>query len=161
MHSHVRCLEAQTAVQPRRGGVIGSMQLTVTGKQIDVGDALRRHVEASLTSILAKYFGTAIEAHAVLAREAHLTRSEVSVHIGRGIEVNAHAVAQEIYAAFDAASDRVAKRLPRSSGVCAIITRKPVSAPPPVSARLTMSWLLSSKKQATRSLTGPSATPRR
>jgi ribosomal subunit interface protein len=89
------------------------MQLTVTGKQIDVGDALRRHVEASLTSILAKYFGTAIEAHVVLAREAHLTRAEISVHIGRGIEVNAHATAQEIYAAFDAASDRVAKRLRR------------------------------------------------
>jgi ribosomal subunit interface protein len=101
------------AVQPRREGVIGSMQLTVTGKQIDVGDALRRHVEASLTSILAKYFGTAIEAHVVLAREAHLTRAEISVHIGRGIEVNAHAAAQEIYAALDAASDRVAKRLRR------------------------------------------------
>jgi ribosomal subunit interface protein len=89
------------------------MQLTVTGKQIEVGDALRRYVEASLTSILAKYFGTAIEAHIVLAREAHLTRAEISVHIGRGIEVNAHAAAQEIYAAFDAASDRVAKRLRR------------------------------------------------
>jgi ribosome hibernation promoting factor len=101
------------AVQPRREGVIGSMQLTVTGKQIDVGDALRRHIEASLTSILGKYFGTAIEAHVVVAREAHLTRAEILVHIGRGIEVNAHAAAPEIGAAFDAAADRVAKRLRR------------------------------------------------
>jgi ribosomal subunit interface protein len=101
------------AVQPRREGVIGSMQLTVTGKQIDVGDALRRHIEASLTSILGKYFGTAIEAHVVLAPEAHLTRVEISVHIGRGIEVNAHAAAPEIYPAFDVAADRVAKRLRR------------------------------------------------
>src|SRR5438132_1416787 len=37
------------------------MQLTVTGKQIDVGDALRRHIEESLGSILGKYFGTASE----------------------------------------------------------------------------------------------------
>jgi ribosomal subunit interface protein len=101
------------AVQPRREGVIGSMQLTVTGKQIDIGDALRRHVEASLGSILGKYFGTAIEAHVVVAPEAHLTRTEISVHIGRGIEVNGHAAAPEIYAAFDAAADRVAKRLRR------------------------------------------------
>lgn len=101
------------AVQPRREGVIGSMQLTVTGKQIDIGDALRRHVEASLGSILGKYFGTAIEAHVVVAPEAHLTRTEISVHIGRGIEVNGHATAPEIYAAFDAAADRVAKRLRR------------------------------------------------
>lgn len=100
-------------VQPRREGVIGSMQLTVTGKQIDIGEALRRHVEASLTSILGKYFGSAIEAHVVIAREAHLTRAEIAIHIGRGIELNAHAAAAEIYAAFDAAADRVAKRLRR------------------------------------------------
>jgi ribosomal subunit interface protein len=89
------------------------MQLTVTGKQIDVGDALRRHVEASLSAILGKYFGTAIEAHVVASREAHLNRVEVSVHIGRGIVVNAHAAASELYPAFDAASERVAKQLRR------------------------------------------------
>ena len=89
------------------------MQLTMTGKQIDIGDALRRHIEASLSSILEKYFKTAIEAHVVVSREAHLTRSEVSIHIGRGIVVNAHAAAAEAYAAFDAAADRVAKQLRR------------------------------------------------
>lgn len=99
--------------QPRREGVIESMQLTVAGKQIDIGEALRRHVEASISSILGKYFGTAIESHVVVTREAHLTRAEISVHIGRGIVVNAHATALEVYAAFDAAADRVAKRLRR------------------------------------------------
>jgi ribosomal subunit interface protein len=99
--------------QPRREGVIGSMQLSVTGKQIDVGDSLRSHVEASLTSILAKYFGTAIEAHVVVSREAHLARAEISIHIGRGIVVNGRAAAPEVYAGFDAAADRVAKQLRR------------------------------------------------
>lgn len=99
--------------QPRREGVIGSMQLSVTAKQIDVGDSLRSHVEASLTSILAKYFGTAIEAHVVVSREAHLARAEISIHIGRGIVVNGRAAAPEVYAAFDAAADRVAKQLRR------------------------------------------------
>jgi ribosomal subunit interface protein len=89
------------------------MQLSVTGKQIETGDALRRHVEASLTSILGKYFKTAIEAHVVFAKEAHLSNAEVSVHIGRGIVVNAGATASEPYAAFDGAAERVAKRLRR------------------------------------------------
>jgi ribosomal subunit interface protein len=101
------------AAQPRREGVIGSMQLTVTGKQIDIGDALRRHVEASLTSILGKYFGTAIEAHVVVSKEAHLSRAEISVRIGRGIVVNAHAAASEVYVGFDAAAERVGKQLRR------------------------------------------------
>jgi len=89
------------------------MQLTVTGKQIDTGDAVRRHVEASLGSILGKYFKTAIEAHVVFSKEAHLSRVEVSVHIGRGIVVNAGAAAAEPYAAFDTAADRIAKQMRR------------------------------------------------
>jgi ribosomal subunit interface protein len=89
------------------------MQLTITGKQIDTGAALRQHVEAGLGAILERYFGTAIEAHVVIAREAHLTRCDLLVHVGRGIEVNAGAAAAEPYAAFDAAAERVAKQLRR------------------------------------------------
>lgn len=89
------------------------MQLTLTGKQVDIGDALRRHVESCLDAILEKYFKTAIEAHVVVSREAHLVRAEISLHIGRGIVVNAGAAAGEAYAAFDAAAERVAKQLRR------------------------------------------------
>lgn len=89
------------------------MHLTVTGKQVDVGDALRRHVEAALESLLGKYFGTAIEAHAVFAREAHLIRAEVSLHIGRGIVANSSATAADHYLAFDAAAERLGKQLRR------------------------------------------------
>ncbi|HEY1261695.1 MAG TPA: ribosome-associated translation inhibitor RaiA [Stellaceae bacterium] len=89
------------------------MQLTITGKQIESGEALRSHVEDSLHSILEKYFGTAIEAHIVFAKEAHLIRAELSIRIGRGIVVNAGAAALDCYAAFDAAAERTAKRLRR------------------------------------------------
>jgi ribosomal subunit interface protein len=89
------------------------MQLTVTGKRIEVGDALRRHVEASLSAILGKYFGSAIEAHAVLSKEAHLSRADLSIHIGRGIVVNGGGSGADFYAAFDAGAERIAKQLRR------------------------------------------------
>jgi ribosomal subunit interface protein len=89
------------------------MQLTVTGKQTDVGDALRRHVETALDAILGKYFGSAIEAHVVFAREAHLISADVSLRIGRGMAVNSSAAATDYYAAFDAAAERLAKQLRR------------------------------------------------
>ena len=89
------------------------MQLTVTGKQIDTGAALRQHVEASLGAILGKYFKTAIEAHVVFSKEAHLSRADVAIHIGRGIVVNAGASAAETHAAFDAAAERIAKQMRR------------------------------------------------
>jgi ribosomal subunit interface protein len=90
------------------------MQLTVTGKQVDVGDALRRHVEATLETLVGKYFQTALEAHVVFAREAHLIRAEISLHIGRGIVKNSHAAAGDHYLAFDAAAERLAKQLRRN-----------------------------------------------
>jgi ribosomal subunit interface protein len=89
------------------------MQLSVTGKQTEIGEALRRHVETSLGSILEKYFKTAIEAHVIVSKEAHLSRAEISIHIGRGIVVNARASASEAYLAFDAAAERLAKQLRR------------------------------------------------
>jgi ribosomal subunit interface protein len=89
------------------------MQLTVTGKGVDVGDALRQHVEASLGSMLGKYFGSAIEAHAVFTRERHLVRADLAIHIGRGIVVNSAASANEFYPAFDGAAERLGKQLRR------------------------------------------------
>ncbi len=101
------------AAEPGPQGVIGAMQLSVTGKQTEIGEALRSHVEASLGSILDKYFKTAIEAHVIVSKEAHLSRAEISIHIGRGIVVNARASASEAYLAFDMAADRLAKQLRR------------------------------------------------
>lgn len=89
------------------------MQLTVTGKQLDIGDALRSHVAASLEEILAKYFGSAIDATVVMSREAHLYDAQLSVHIGRGILLQSAGAATAPYLAFDEAAQRLAKRLRR------------------------------------------------
>src|SRR4029079_5160621 len=89
------------------------MHLTVTGKQVDVGDALRGHVETTLDTLLGKYFRTAIEAHAVFTREAHLISTDLSLHVGRGMVVNSSAAAMDHYVAFDAAAERLAKQLRR------------------------------------------------
>ncbi len=89
------------------------MQLSVKGKQLDIGNALREHVEASLGRILGKYFGDAIDARVTLSREAHLYHALVSAHIGRNILLEAHGEAIEPYPAFDAAAERLSKRLRR------------------------------------------------
>ena len=89
------------------------MQVTVTGKQIDVGDSLRSHAEAATTTIVEKYFGRAIEAHVVFSRERHLFLSVISVHAGRGLTVQCHASSADAYAAFDDATVRLEKQLRR------------------------------------------------
>jgi len=89
------------------------MQLSVQGKQLDVGDALRNHIQDRLERTLEKYFGGALEVKVTLARDAHLYKSAISAHIGRGIHIEAHGDANEPYPAFDQACDHLAKRLRR------------------------------------------------
>lgn len=89
------------------------MQLTVKGKQIDVGDALRVHVDESLQSVVQKYFDRAIEANVVFSREAHLFRADATLHAGRNVILQSTGQATDAYLAFDQAADRLAKRLRR------------------------------------------------
>jgi ribosomal subunit interface protein len=90
-----------------------AMQFTVTGKQMDVGDSLRRHIEANVTASVGKYFGSGIEAHAVMHREAHLFYCDLSVHLGRGILMQAQEKDADPYQAADRAAERIAKRMRR------------------------------------------------
>lgn len=89
------------------------MQLTVKGKQLDVGDALRTHVADSLNSVVGKYFNKPIEANVVLTREAHLFKADIQVHVGRGIVLQSASEATEPYPAFDTACEKLSKRLRR------------------------------------------------
>lgn len=89
------------------------MQLSVKGKQIDVGDALRQHVEEQLGEIVGKYFGDTLEAIVTFSREAHLFRADITVHASRGIILQSNASASEPYPAFDMAAERMGERLRR------------------------------------------------
>src|SRR5687768_11669008 len=89
------------------------MNLTVKGKNIDVGEALRTHVAQSLDHAIAKYFGNPIEATVIFSKQSHLFSADIAVHIGRGILVHAEESADQAYAAFDQAVDHLTKRMRR------------------------------------------------
>jgi ribosomal subunit interface protein len=89
------------------------MQLSVNGRHIDIGDALRTHIEDSLSNIFGKYFGDAIEATVTLSQTGVMYHAQVNAHVGRGIRLSAENSADRIYVAFDGAADRLSKRLRR------------------------------------------------
>ena len=89
------------------------MQLSVQGKQLDIGDALRSHIDDRLRRALGKYFGDALEVKVTLGREAHLYRATIFAHVGRRMHMEAHGEAGEPYPAFDLACDHLSKRLRR------------------------------------------------
>ena len=90
------------------------MQVQITGKHMDVGQALSTHVEERLTVISEKYFDNPIEATVTFSKQAHhQIRADVHVHVGRGILVQAHDETGDAYTAFDGACDKIAKQLRR------------------------------------------------
>ena len=89
------------------------MDITVKGKNLDVGDALRGHAEANLAEAVAKYFANALEADVVLTKEAHEFVAEISVHPMGKMVVHGHAASDDAYAAFDTAVEKVSKQLRR------------------------------------------------
>lgn len=90
------------------------MQLSINGKQMDLGDALRAHITDKLEDINEKYFGRAIEAIVTLSPEGSaFTKTHVSIRIGKDIMVRADAKDTDPYASFDSACEKVAKQMRR------------------------------------------------
>ncbi|HQT67437.1 MAG: ribosomal subunit interface protein [Rhodospirillales bacterium 20-60-12] len=89
------------------------MQLTVSGKQLDLSDALRVHVERHLDSITNKYFDHALEANVTFSKARSFFTCDINVHAGRGIMLRGEGEAGDAHAAFDDAAEHIAKRLRR------------------------------------------------
>jgi ribosomal subunit interface protein len=94
-------------------GKENKMHIQVSGKHIDVGDALRTHVEDTVTESVEKYFDRPVEAIVTFSKEAHEFVSDLSVHLPTGLTVQAKSRANEIYAAFEGSVGRMEKQLRR------------------------------------------------
>jgi len=89
------------------------MQITVSGKQVDLSDALRTRVSTQLETIAAKYFDHALEAHVTFSRARSFFTCDINVHAGRGLQLRGEGEAADANAAFDDAAEHIAKRLRR------------------------------------------------
>ncbi len=89
------------------------MQITVSGKQVDVGEALQTYVTEQLGNIAAKYFDHALEAQVVFSRARTFFMCDITMHAARNIVLRGEGEAQDAHAAFDAAAEHLGKRLRR------------------------------------------------
>lgn len=89
------------------------MQISVKGKQLDVGEALRGHVEENLSAVVGKYFDSAQDAQVTLAKQGSVFSVDMVVHVGKRILVQSHGATGDAYSAFDQAAEHMAKRLRR------------------------------------------------
>lgn len=89
------------------------MQLSVNGKQVDVGDALRSHIEESLPTAVGKYFDHSTDSQVTVAKENHNFRVDIQVHVGKRVLVQGQGNTGDAYSAYEEALEHVSKRLRR------------------------------------------------
>ncbi len=89
------------------------MQITVSGKQVDLSDALRTRVSDGLDTIAGKYFDGALEANVTFSRARSFFTCDINVHAARGLTLRGEGEAADANSAFDDAAEHIAKRLRR------------------------------------------------
>jgi ribosomal subunit interface protein len=89
------------------------MQLSITGRQIDIGEALRQHSRARLSAIAGRFLDATVDGAVNFVREGTGYRTDCTVHLRSGLYLHTHGKSPDIYASFDQAAERLEKRLSR------------------------------------------------
>ncbi len=89
------------------------MKLQITGRNLDIGDALRTHITDRLEQIADKYFSSSISGQVTVTKQGQEFRVEGLVHVGTGIDLEAKAQSADPYGAADTALAKLEKRLRR------------------------------------------------
>jgi ribosomal subunit interface protein len=90
------------------------MQVQVTGKHVDVGEALRTRVADELSTSISKYFDRdGGGADVVVSREGQAFKVDCAVTLASGQQLTTHGVGGDAHVAFDAALEKMSKRIRR------------------------------------------------
>lgn len=89
------------------------MPFRVSGKNLDVGDALRGRISGRIAEAMDKYFDGGYSGHVTVAKEGFGFRTECAIHLDSKITLHAEGRAPDAYASADQAALRVEKRLRR------------------------------------------------
>ena len=89
------------------------MRYQISGKHIDIGEALQTHVKAELGEVVEKYAQRPTDAVIVFSKTAHEHNCEAVIHLSTGLTVQAKGHATDIYAAFESCREKIDKQMRR------------------------------------------------
>jgi ribosomal subunit interface protein len=89
------------------------MTVRVSGKNLAIGESLRTHVLEKVEIVIGRYFDGRVTGHVVICPEGSGYRADCSLHLSSGMNLQAEGRAQEPYASFDQAADKIERRLRR------------------------------------------------
>jgi ribosomal subunit interface protein len=89
------------------------MQVQVTGKHVDVGEALRERVSDEISNSIEKYFDRGGGADVVVTKEGNAFKVDCAVTLASGAQLTTHGVGGDAHMAFDVALQKMETRVRR------------------------------------------------
>lgn len=89
------------------------MQIKITGKNLDVGEALRLHIEERLRQLKQKYFEGTVHGHVTVEKVKTGFQADCTLHLATGLVLQAHGAAADAHPSFDQAAQHLEKQLKR------------------------------------------------
>lgn len=89
------------------------MQVQVSGKHVDVGEALRTRVSSDITTTIGKYFDRGGTADVVVAKDGFNFKVDCSIRLDSGQALQSQGMGGDAHAAFGAALEKIEKRVRR------------------------------------------------
>jgi ribosomal subunit interface protein len=92
------------------------MPFRVSGKNIEIGEAIRERINTRVLEAMGKYFDGGFSGHVIVGKEAFGFQTECVVHLHSGIVLRADSMAGDAYLSADQAVEKLEKRLRRYHG---------------------------------------------
>ncbi|MBI1683254.1 ribosome hibernation-promoting factor, HPF/YfiA family [Caulobacter hibisci] len=89
------------------------MQVQISGKHVDVGEALRARVSDEIALSIGKYFDRGGDADVVISKEGYAFRVDCSVKLASGQQLMSHGSGGDAHMAFDQALAKIETRIRR------------------------------------------------
>lgn len=90
-----------------------AMHVQVSGRHVDVGEALRTRINDELSEAIGRYFERGGDAEVVVARDKYGFRVDCSVVLASGQTLQSHGIGADAPAAFNQALEKIAVRVRR------------------------------------------------
>ncbi len=89
------------------------MALKISGKNVDIGQALRSRIDQTIADAVQKFFDGGYSGHVTMTRNGRAFGTDCSVHLDSGMVIEASGNDKDANASFDQALERLQKRLRR------------------------------------------------
>lgn len=89
------------------------MSVRVSGKHMDIGETFRQRIEDRISTAVTKYFDGGYSGQVTVQKSSSRYEADCRLHLDSGVTLHAAGEAMDPQLAFDAAQERIEKRLRR------------------------------------------------